>query len=94
MKVFELYSPSDPLNYPEYISTIRNYLDNVGIFPKAISDKRLEILWYAFSERYDACFLIPDEDYFLPEFAEWLSKMEYEDAICMDVYGNIKRSEE
>lgn len=90
MKVFEFYKEPEPVSHPEEVAYILNYLSDVGDFPIAISDKRLEILWYAFSEGYDAGFLIPEEDFFLPTFANWLSELDYEDAINMDVYGNIR----
>lgn len=90
MKVFNFNGKPAFIEHQEEVNRIRNYLSNVGYFPIVIEDRRLEILWYAFSEKYDAQFLIPDEEYFLPEFAEWLSKLDYKDAINMDVYGNIR----
>lgn len=94
MKVFNFNEKSVFIKHQEEVNRIRNYLSDVGYFPIVISDMRLEILWYAFSESYDAQFLIPDEEYFLPEFAEWLSKLDYKDAINMDAYGNIREDED
>ena len=90
MKVFNFNGRPAFVKHQEEVNRIRNYLNNVGYFPIVISDVRLEILWYAFSEMYDAGFLIPEESFFLPEFAEWLSELDFSDAINMDVYGNIR----
>ena len=73
--------------YPDSMEKITKYIMSHGRIN--VSFFTIEKLWYAYSEKYDAQFLVPDEDY-LTEFIEWISELEVEDALHMDYYGNIE----
>lgn len=53
-----------------------------------ISDKVLEVLWYAFSESWCAGWLNVDDKTF-GDFCDWAEDLSVEQAEHMDVYGNI-----
>jgi hypothetical protein len=73
--------------YPDSVKKITEYIVTHGI--PNVSLFTIEKLWYAYSEKYDAQFLVPDE-YYLTEFIDLISKLEVEDSLHMDYYGNIK----
>lgn len=86
MKVFEPNIPDDKFTYPDSMRIILDYLDANGKLN--VDPHIVEKLWYAFSERYCAQFLIPDDD-LLKEFVDYIRNIDIEDAKNMDYYGTI-----
>ena len=73
------------LTYPKEVQKILDYIEQHGMTLN-ISKKTLEIMWYAFSELYDANFLTPYDD-LLESFTRKLSQVDVEDAESSDAYG-------
>ena len=90
MKVLE-FPEETKLDYPEETKKLKQYLDDDGI--KVNCDlKTLEKLWYAFSETWDAKFLIvsrADEESAYYRFLEWVKPMTMDIAERIDAYGYI-----
>lgn len=91
MKVLEFPVKPNELHHPEEVTKLKQYLDDDGI--KVNCDlKTLEKLWYAFSETWDASFLIvsrTDEDDTYYRFLEWVRPMTTDIAERIDVFGYI-----
>ncbi|MBO7212284.1 MAG: hypothetical protein J6V44_14960 [Methanobrevibacter sp.] len=88
MKVIELPVNENELSYPEEINKLVQKLQNKNI--KLNVDKIiLEKLWYVFSEKYDATFLVVDNDT-IDEFIEWAKDIDYEFAQKCNYYGYIE----
>lgn len=79
-------------DHKKYLDTIRAGLKELGTLNPEVTDEILDKLWYVYSETYEAHYLIPDNE-FINEFAEWISKLELNDAWKMDHYGNIEEDE-
>ena len=75
----------DKLDHPEEVQKILDYIERHEMTLN-ISNETLEIMWYAFSEIYEAGFLNPNDD-FLSEFTKMLSQVDVEDAESSDAYG-------
>ena len=64
------------LEHPEDIKKIRDYLEYVGELK--CTDRQLCILWYRFSDSWDASWLIPNNDV-LKHFSIWLADYNEDD---------------
>lgn len=89
MKAIEIpnKNESGKLTHFEDVGEIKTRLDNIGAKIN-ISDKVLEVLWYAFSESWCANWLTVDDETF-GDFCDWVDDLSIEQAEHMDVYGNI-----
>ena len=70
--------------YPEEMANIKNKLSKYGKLN--ISPMNLEKAWYAFSETWDAQFLVVDDDT-VKDFLEWIKDRTVEDITRMNYYG-------
>ena len=86
MKCFEFPVDKSKLEYESEVCYILNSLEKRDIKVN-INILTLEKLWYAFSETYDASFLIPNEE-LIDSFLEWARELDIEDARRMDYYGD------
>lgn len=75
------------LSYPESVDYIKCRFENMDI-KLNVDDNTLEKLWYAFSELYDASFLIPDED-LVDRFIEYIKDIDVDTADHMNYYGTV-----
>lgn len=73
-KYFELKKEIE-FNHPNDMKKIIEYLETVGTIH--CTHKKLESLWYDFSETYSAGWLNPDDE-LLSDFATWLDDYEEE----------------
>lgn len=87
MKAIEFPNRSEEFDFPDGMAELKRRLEDVDAKVN-VSDKTLEILWYAFSERYSACWLGVDDETF-EDFCEWVSKYSVDQANRMDAYGFI-----
>lgn len=87
MKVIELpvKSVRSELSYPESVDYIKCRLESMDI-KLNVDDNTLEKLWYAFSELYNASFLIPDED-LVDKFIDYIKDIDTDTADRMNYYG-------
>ena len=87
MKVIELPKKSvrHELTYPESVDYIKCRFEALDI-KLNVDDNTLEKLWYAFSELYEASFLIPDED-LVNAFIEYIKDIDTDTADRMNYYG-------
>ena len=87
MKAIEFPNKSDKFDFPEDMAELKRRLKDVNATVN-VSDNTLETLWYAFSERYSACWLGVNDETF-EDFCEWVSKYSVDQANRMDAYGFI-----
>lgn len=80
-----ILTKNEHISHPSEVQMILNYIERHEM-TLSISKKILEIMWYAFSEIYEANFLTPYDD-LLSEFTKMLSKVDVEAAESSDAYG-------
>lgn len=87
MKVIELprRSVRSDLTYPESVNYIKCRFESLDIKVN-VDDNTIEKLWYAFSELYEASFLIPDEE-LVDNFIEYIKDIDTDTADRMNYYG-------
>lgn len=90
MNVIELPIKSnfDELTYHDEVLMIVRYFENHNI-KLNVDLNTVEKLWYAFSEGYDAAFLIPDDE-LISQFINYIKDIDVSTADHMDYYGDIK----
>ena len=92
MKVIELPCDESKFTYPEEMKKLveklkdRNIKLNVDLIT-------LEKLWYVFSEKYCASFLIVDDET-VSDFVYWAKNVDCEFAQKCDYYGYIEEEED
>ena len=74
-------------SHPEHMKEIIDYLNKKNYIINC-NLEILEKLWYAFSEKFDAGWLGPNEQ-LLENFIEYIKWIDIKDAEKMDYYGNI-----
>lgn len=80
-----LKSVRSELTYPESVDYIKCRFEAMDIKVN-VDDNTIEKLWYAFSELYDASFLIPDEE-LVASFIEYIKDIDTDTADRMNYYG-------
>ena len=71
-------------DYPEEMKKLKNELSKYGTLN--VSPMNLEKAWYAFSETWDAAFLVVDEET-IKGFMEWIKSKTVEDIKKMNYCG-------